>query len=134
MKFKTDPFWILHKILLKNAFLSTKLAHSLYQNTSKSPIQEWRNIKGDQTLRLDYDLNQNSLVLDVGGYEGQWSSDIYSRYRCKIIIFEPVAEFASAIKKRFNANDDITVCPFGLADKTENLEMTVADNSSSLFT
>ena len=33
---------------------------------------------GDYELRHKYDLTEDSLVLDLGGYKGQWTSDIFS--------------------------------------------------------
>ncbi len=49
------------------------------------------------------------MVLDLGGYEGQWASDLYARRRCRIDVFEPVARFAAAIAERFRHNSDIRV-------------------------
>jgi hypothetical protein len=39
---------------------------------------------------LEYDLNADSVCIDIGGYEGQWASDIFGRYGCTIHVFEPV--------------------------------------------
>ena len=54
---------------------------------------------GDTRLRFDYDLTPDSHVLDLGGYEGQWASDLYARRRCRIDVFEPVTRFAAAIAR-----------------------------------
>src|SRR3989344_1586679 len=134
IKFRANPFWISHKVLLKIASISTKLARILYENKNKSPVNKWREINGDQTLSLNYYLDKNSVVLDVGGYEGQWSSDIYSKYCCSIYIFEPVKAYHEAIAKRFEQNPDIRVYPFGLLDKTATLKISIDNNSSSFFT
>ena len=67
----------------------------------------WYKNNGDQTYRLDYELNENSVVIDVGGYHGSWASDIYSMYGCSIHIFEPIADFADIIKRRFKNNSSI---------------------------
>jgi FkbM family methyltransferase len=96
-------------------------------------FEAWRKINGDKTLRLNYDLSENSIVFDLGGYEGQWSSDIYSMYCCSINIFEPVPEFADNIIKRFSRNRKIHVYDFGLASQTRNALISVCDNSSSIF-
>jgi len=51
-----------------------------------------------ERLRFEYQLNQDSLVLDLGAYDGMWSKEIYNRYRCRIFAFEPVPEyFANAV-------------------------------------
>ena len=64
---------------------------------------------GDPELRHKYDLTDDSLVLDLGGYKGQWTSDIFSRYCCTVYVFEPVVSFAEGIQKRFARNKKIIV-------------------------
>ena len=59
---------------------------------------------GDEGLRFDYELNSDSLVIDLGGYKGQWTSDIYARFNCRVLVFEPVAQFAASIAQRFRHN------------------------------
>jgi hypothetical protein len=59
----------------------------------------WYEIYGDYTLRLDYDLDENSIVFDMGGYVGEWSEKIFAKYDSHIFIFEPVKEYAEGIKK-----------------------------------
>lgn len=93
----------------------------------------WKNNKGDQKYRLDYDLDEDSLVFDAGGYEGQWASDIFSKYCCKIFVFEPVKQFANNIQNRFSKNKKIIVFNFGLSNKTYKTKISVDKDSSSLY-
>src|SRR5689334_20464611 len=72
----------------------------LVRITTPTPeLREWRRIDGDHTLRLDYDLGPESTVLDVGGYEGQFASDIVAMYGCRVEVFEPVPAFAQRIEQ-----------------------------------
>lgn len=96
-------------------------------------VTPWFRDKGDITLRLDYDLNQNSIVFDLGGYEGQWSNDIFVKYGCSIHVFEPVEEFAKKIQERFKDNPKITVYPFGLAAQDKIVRIGIHADSSSAF-
>jgi len=96
-------------------------------------VNRWKK-EGAEIKRYTYSLNQNSIVFDMGGYEGSWSAEIYNRYHCKIKIFEPVKAFSEAIEKRFFKNTDIEVYPFGLSDKTETVVISLDKNGSSLFT
>jgi FkbM family methyltransferase len=91
----------------------------------------WNAAGLDDTLRLDYDLNRASVVVDVGGYEGQWASDVYGRYCCRIEIFEPVEEFAENIDRRFARNPDIRVHHFGLAGTARTAPMYLGGSRSS---
>lgn len=92
----------------------------------------WRKDQGEKILRLEYDLNENSLVFDLGGYEGQWSSDIFSKYLCQIYIFEPVLQYANKIEKRFLKNKRISVFKFGLANETKKEKIFINKDSSSV--
>jgi FkbM family methyltransferase len=88
---------------------------------------------GDARLRFDYDLGPDSLVLDLGGYEGQWASDLYGRRRCRIEIFEPVPRFAAAIAERFRFNPDIRVHALALGGATRIETLSIAGASSSAY-
>src|SRR3954451_14159129 len=81
-------------------------------------LARWRADHGDERLRLDYALTSSSVVFDVGGYQGQWASDIFSRFLCRVDVFEPVKEFAQEIERRFSGNDAIVVHAFGLGATT----------------
>jgi len=88
---------------------------------------------GDKTLRLNYDLNADSIVYDVGGYQGQWSSDIFSKYLCHIHIFEPVRQFYTDIQERFSRNSQIIVHGFGLAASNSTQKIFLDSDGSSIF-
>jgi FkbM family methyltransferase len=96
-------------------------------------LAQWRRDFGDDTLKLDFDLDQSSIVLDVGGYKGQWSSDIYARYRCKIYVFEPIAEFYEFAKRRFARNPNIVVLKKGLASNNRRARISKDADASSVF-
>lgn len=109
------------------------LGRSCYMSEQEIRVQPWFKDDGEKKLRLNYDLSNNSLLFDLGGYEGQWTSDIYSMYQPTIYVFEPVEEFSVRIKERFKNNNNIYVYDFGLAGKTEELEVSVEGDSSSTF-
>jgi FkbM family methyltransferase len=88
---------------------------------------------GDARLRFDYELAPSSLVLDLGGYEGQWASDLYARRRCRIDVFEPVEKFAAGIAERFRHNPDIRVHRLALGGATRTETLSIAGASSSAF-
>ena len=94
----------------------------------------WNAAGFNDTLRLDYDLNQASVVLDVGGYEGQWASDLYGRYCCRIEIFEPVEDFADDIQRRFARNPNVRVHHFGLAGIARTTPISLRGDRSSVVT
>jgi len=114
-----------------------RIANHLHKRRHKrqyrAMVKKWYDDGGDYEFRFNYILDSRSLVFDLGGYEGQWASDLYSRYRCRISIFEPVTSFATRITERFEHNDDIEIfqCGLGAVSRTETIH--VCGASSSLY-
>ena len=59
--------------------------------------------KGDYTLRLNYNLDKDSIVIDAGGYKGWFAENIYNKYKCNVYVFEPVKEYYDLIVNKFKA-------------------------------
>lgn len=112
--------------------LSERFRRRAAKREYRRMVRRWYADGGDNRFRFAYALQPASLVLDVGGYEGQWASDLYSRYRCRIVVFEPVTEFARSIATRFAHNDAIEVLPFGLggSSRTEIIHVRGASSST----
>jgi len=126
----------LSKIILKACDFCFCISKRLYQPSQtiqQKRVILWLKIQGDKTLRLNYDLDESSIVFDLGGYEGQWTSDIFSKYCCFIHVFEPVKEFFKNIERRFYKNEKIIVHSYGLSNKNETVKITLDKTSSSIF-
>ena len=113
----------------KKNVIETNSNHLIQHNR----VQPWFAAKGDQTLRLDYDLNLNSIVFDVGGYKGEFAAELFCKYNTNIYIFEPIKSFFDIIKNKFSHNKKVKSYNFGLAGKEEQMEISMSDNSSSIF-
>ena len=92
-----------------------KLFPSLIKKEYKRFLQDG----GDYHLRFNYPLTSKSIVFDVGGFAGDFASDLFARMPCKIFIFEPIANLAKRIETRFASNEMIKIFSFGLSNKTE---------------
>ena len=84
---------------------------------------QWIQDRGDETLRLDYDLTPDSLVWDVGAYLGDWTEAIRSRVQCKVVIFEPIDVYRKKLYDRFKGEINIFYCMGGLSDYTSKVVM-----------
>lgn len=118
--------------MIKNIIIGLK--NKFFPGKYERIMKKWKSQKGDKTLRVNYpNLNEKSIIFDVGGYEGQWASDIYSKYNCKIFIFEPVKEFSQNISKRFSKNKKIKSYNFGLSNITKEATISEDKDASSLY-
>jgi FkbM family methyltransferase len=93
--------------------------------------RQWYADRGDQTLRLDYDLAPGSLVLDAGGYRGNFAADLFCKFGCRIEVFEPVGPFAKGVEDRFAQNPLVTVHRFGLGGESRRDLILVDEGASS---
>jgi len=108
-----------------------RLGGCLYQSPQEKICRDWARAEGDRTLRLQYDLTAESWVLDLGGYQGQWASDIFAVSGCRVDVFEPVKSFAEQMKNRFAKNPRIRVFGFGLGASDRKETITINGAASS---
>jgi len=76
--------------------LGSRIIAAIEQRQERNRLQDrsglgdfYRN-GGNTQLYRDLPLNEADIVLDVGGYHGEWTSGIMIRYGCRSIVFEPV--------------------------------------------
>lgn len=119
---------------MKIASLFHRLRYRFYKTPHERVCADWFARNGDKTLRLDYDLGAQSVVLDLGGYEGQYASDIVARYCCRVIVFEPIPEYAASIRSRFLLNQKVGVVEAAVGKGTGELRMHLAADRSSAYT
>lgn len=114
------------KILFTNPLLFARTVYGLFVRFYKVHILRdeltielvrWYQDKADETIRLNYpDLNENSIIFDVGGYLGDFAHDISQKYNCRVYIFEPHPKFYAHCMQRFSKNERITPLNYGLSN------------------
>lgn len=115
------------------AKIAAKLRVSFFPTEHDKELKRWYMSDPDEQLRYVYPLSEESIVIDLGGYKGQWASDIYARYNCNIYIFEPVNIFYEKIKKRFCENNKINVFCLALAANKRFETISINADASSMF-
>jgi FkbM family methyltransferase len=89
---------------------------------------EFDRLDADRTLRFNYLLNNNSVVVDLGARHGNWAKIIRERYQPKMYCFEVVPEFCNELRtKGYN-----TFCT-AVADREEVLTFGTVEGESSMY-
>ena len=96
-------------------------------------VTDWFSIDGDNTLRVEYPLNQDSIVIDIGAYRGDWAKKIYDRYKCVITAYEPVSENYKISYEAIKGLDKVCLKYYGVGKKRESIEISLLADGSSLF-
>lgn len=78
-------------------------------------------------------LGPDSLVWDVGAFDGDWSARVFEKYRARIYTFEIEPNFHAQVTRRFESNSKIRCFGFGLGDKNANLMATRAAMGTTLY-
>jgi len=97
-------------------------------------LNKWFKDSGDKTHRINYKLNEDSVVFDVGGYEGGWSQNISNKYNCNIYIFEPITEYYNNIVNKFKDNTKVKVFNIGLSNEDSEGYISRDGDASSIHT
>lgn len=96
--------------------------------------KRWFRDNGDKTLRLNYsNLDNTSIIFDLGGYLGDFASEIYKKYKCKVYVFEPHPIFYQSCMNRFKNFNKVTVLNYGISNKDEVLDLTDNNDNSSIY-
>lgn len=111
--FKLKIFFL--KKIVKDKYLIAKL--EFYRNDGPN-------------LMLNYsNLNNNSIVFDIGGFEGDFAMKIFKKYNCNIYIFEPHPYYYNFLIKRFKGNSKIKIFNYGFGKF--NTKVPISDNGAS---
>ena len=98
-------------------------------------LNKWFNDNGDYTHNINYELNDDSVVIDLGGYYGLWIDEILKKnnpHIPNIILVEPVPEFYNHLVKKYKNYEKIKVINVGVStDKNETTKSLYVSNDGS---
>lgn len=88
---------------------------------------------GGNDLLYDLQVSTGSLIIDAGGYKGEWTVGMIARYGCRSEIFEPVPSYAEHCKRLFSRNAFVHVHPAALGGSSRKTKFSFAANGTSEF-
>jgi FkbM family methyltransferase len=95
------------------------------KNHNAETVNQWFSDNGDVVHRLNYPLNQDSVVFDIGGFQGNFADQIHGKFNATVHVFEPMKQFSNYIGSRFAGNDKVLVYPVGVGAETKKLTIYV---------
>lgn len=97
-------------------------------------IKKWFKDNGDYTHNLNYQLNEDSNVVELGGYIGVWSQQIINKYNCNVFIVEPIEEFFQILNQKFEKNSKVKLLKAAISSENKKgIIYHSGDGSSSLL-
>lgn len=102
-------------------------------------LNQWKLDEGDKTHIFNYELNQDSTIIDLGGYYGIWAELLLQKIfplTPKIILVEPVVEYYKHLVLKFKNNPNVIILNCGVStnnnEELKNLYL-FSDGSSTNF-
>ena len=97
--------------------------------------EAWRHANGDNTLAVDYNLTEDSTIMDLGGFNGVWASQMIAKYNPNVYIVEPIPSFYANLVNVFSNNSKVNLKNIGISDKNKDGFIFInGDGSSSNLT
>ncbi len=110
--------------------LSRSIQRKFFPSDFDNQLTKWFSDDGDYNKRLSYELSEESFVVDLGGYKGQFASDLFSKYQPRIWIFEPIPEYYEILINRFENNSKIQSFNIALGNNNKD-ELFYLDNDGT---
>jgi hypothetical protein len=86
---------------------------------------------GEVLLTNGFDLCPESIVVDFGGYLGDWSPSINENYRPRLYIIEPVDDFCNSLRARFSSFPNVHILPFAIGSGHFLSDLSLAGDATS---
>jgi FkbM family methyltransferase len=75
----------------------------------------------EESLRYDYPLDRNSMVIDAGAHVGEFATTLFKKYGCNILSFEPIKEFYDQLVNNIKCMPGVLAFNSGLG-ATDSIE------------
>jgi FkbM family methyltransferase len=79
--------------------------------------KEWASWPPEERAWNWSDLDENSIIFEIGGHEGRFTSEMVQRYNPYIWYFEPSPRAFGVAKGKFDSNPKVKMHEFGLGNK-----------------
>lgn len=81
--------------------------------------------------RLEYPLTRDSVIVEIGGYLGEFAEAAIQKFNCNLVIFEPLPRFYGELRRL--ESDKVRVFNYGIGDRDRREKISVRNDSSSLY-
>lgn len=99
----------------------------------KNSLEKWFKDNGDFTHNLNHNLNQDSIVVDIGSYTGVWISQMIDIYDCKYYAIEPIKKYYDVLNFKFSHTHNVIAVPVGISNKKEIVDINIDSDASSIL-
>jgi FkbM family methyltransferase len=124
--------FLVSRLLLSISYFCQRLARLINQTPHDRLVSNFKN-QTNPLILIDYPLGPDSIVVEVGGYRGQWTKGIIARFGCQIHVFEPISSFYKELIKKFKFNPKVHLYNWGLSNKKQRIILNEDNDASGIY-
>jgi FkbM family methyltransferase len=80
-------------------------------------VSKWFADNGDYTHNINYDLKEDSSIMDFGGYTGVWAEQMINKYNPNVYILEPIRQYFDTMVNKFSSNSKVSLLNVGVSNE-----------------
>ena len=88
---------------------------------------------GDELIFKNIILNDNSVTIDGGGFDGEFTDEILKKNCQNIYIYEPDPYFFKNLIRKYQLNNRVKILNLALFDKDKKMNLSENSNASSIM-
>jgi FkbM family methyltransferase len=93
----------------------------------------WFSDNGNHTHAITYPLNDKSVVVDLGGFNGTWAKQIIEKYNPYMFLVEPIPDFYENLCAQFSNNPKVKVINAGVASSDGTALLYLSGDGTSKY-
>ncbi len=104
-----------------------------YTNRAAGAWGDWHRQDGTGQFWRNLPATSDDIAIDAGGHVGDWTAQLVCQYGCRVLVFEPVAQYCTKIRERFASNARVKVFEAGLAAENREASFVIDGLASGAF-
>ena len=110
-----------------------KIKKIFFKNAQTKEYLQFIEDGGDRIIFENIKLNINSIIIDGGGFNGEFTDEIIKKKFQKVYIYEPDKIFFERLKKKYEFKENIEILNYALFNKKQNIILSENSNASSIM-
>ena len=88
-------------------------------NKKIQDVPAWFAVNGDNTHSLNHEINEESVIMDLGGFTGVWINKMINKYNPNVYAIEPIGRFYNIMVDKFKSNPKVRLLNVGISDENK---------------
>ena len=110
-----------------------KIKNFFYKNVQTKEFLQFISDGGDTVIFKNIILNKDSVIIDGGGFNGEFTDEILKKNFYKIYIYEPDKNFYNNLLKKYKFEKKVEILNLALFNKEQTITLSENSNASSIM-